>query len=216
MPVSDLQCAATLLVVRHAEATYAEPTLPSDEGGWLTGRGRQQAADLAEEVRRYRVAAVYSSELQRAAETAAVLAGRLEVVTEARPGLQEFSVGSYVGRSEGHALIASVFNRWLDDDLAAGCPGGETGSAVIQRVGDALQELADQHRGETVVVVSHGAAMSLAIPRLCRNAGSDLIRAHWVPHCAIAEISVDADGWLLRNWPGSRDPAVAEADLPVG
>lgn len=214
--MSDLHCPATLLVVRHGEATYAEPDLPSDEGGWLTDRGRQQAADFSEGVRRRRVAAVYTSVLSRAVETGAIVADRLSVTSELRPGLQEFAVGSYGGRPEDHDLIAAVFRRWLDDDLAAGCPGGETARAVIERFGAALRELADLHRGETVVIVSHGGAMSLAIPRLCLNASADLVRAHWVPNCAVAEVSVDADRWLLQSWPGSRDPAAAGADPPAG
>lgn len=208
--MSDLQCAATLLVVRHAEATYAEPDLPSDDGGWLTERGRQQAAELAEAVRRRRVAAVYTSVLSRAVDTGAILADRLAVSSESMPGLQEFSVGSYGGRPEGHRLIAAVFRRWLDGDLTAGCPGGETAGAVIERFGSALQGVADLHRGETIIVVSHGGAMALAIPRLCLNVSDDLVRAHWVPNCAVAEIDADADGWELRNWPGSPDPRVAE------
>jgi hypothetical protein len=32
----------------------------------------------------------------------------------------------------------------------------------------------------------------------------------------MAEVVVDADGWLLRNWPGSPDKAEAEPDQPAG
>jgi probable phosphoglycerate mutase len=214
--VTDLQCAATLLVIRHGEATYAEPDVPSDEGGVLTERGRRQATELSEAVRRYAVAAVYTSVMQRAVDTAAILAERLDVGCEPLPGLQEFTVGTFGRRLGAHGLIAAVFARWLDGDLDASWPGGETATAVIGRFRAVLQSVADLHRGETVVVVSHGGVMSLAIPRLCDNAATELSRAHWLPNCAMAEIVVDADGWLLRNWPGSRDQAYVEPDSPAG
>jgi probable phosphoglycerate mutase len=54
--VSDLQCPARILVARHGEAMYADPDMLSDEGGWLTDLGKEQAADLGERLRGERVA----------------------------------------------------------------------------------------------------------------------------------------------------------------
>jgi broad specificity phosphatase PhoE len=109
-----------------------------------------------------------------------------------------------------------VFARWLDGDLSATCPDGESATAVVDRFGAALEYVADLHRGEPALVVSHGGATALSLPRLCRNAGTELARAHWVPNCAVADVVIDADGWLLRSWPGSGDPSAAEPDPPAG
>jgi probable phosphoglycerate mutase len=75
--VSDLQCPARILVARHGEAMYADPSVLSDEGGWLTELGRDQAGDLGDRLRDERVAAVYASRLSRAQETGAIVGGRL-------------------------------------------------------------------------------------------------------------------------------------------
>lgn len=211
--MSAPHCPATVLVVRHAEAAYERPDVPSDDGGWLTKTGRAQAERLAEQLGGRRVAAIYTSPMQRAQETGASLAERLGVECRQLPGVEEFRVGEYGGRTDGWPLIRAVFDGWLAGDLDASCAGGESARQVATRFCAALEEVADQHPGETVLVVSHGGAMALAIPSSCLGADPALRRAHWLPHCGIAELSIGAEGWQLTRWPGSTDPAVAE---PVG
>lgn len=207
--MSDLQCAATLLVVRHGDAEDDGPGRVSDADRPLTELGRQQSRDLAARLAGERVAAVYTSTLRRATATGEEMAP--ELGAEARPvdGLQEFSVGGFAGVAEGAAGVADVFARWLDGDLSAGCPGAETGHEVVARYRTALSNLADLHRGETVVVVSHGGVMLLCLPALCDNVlvtDTDLARRRWIPSCGTARVMVDADGWSLHEWPGIETP----------
>lgn len=220
--MSDLQCAATLLVVRHGDAEDDGPGLVSDADRQLTALGQQQGRDLGARLAGERVAAVYTSTLQRASATGAEVAVVLGV--DARPveGLQEFSVGGFAGQPEGADGVTAVFARWLDGALAAACPGAESGADVLARYRAALGDIADQHRGETVVVVSHGGVMSLCLPLLCDNVSDDLARARWIPNCGMATVLVDADGWVLCNWPGVEPvpphdgpPPVAEAPAAV-
>lgn len=183
--MSAPHCPVTVLVVRHAETTHDRPDAPSDEGGRLTEIGTAQAERLATALRTRRVAAVYTSALPPAQETGTILADRLGVRCTALPG-PECRAGEDAGR-----------------------PDGESARQVGERFRAALEEVADQHRGETVVVVSYGAAMASALPSLCGN--SDPALAHWPPPCAVAAVSIDSDGWRLGHWPGSTDPLVAES-----
>ena len=211
--MSDLQCPATILVARHAQATYRHPDSEgAGDGGRLTTLGEQQVARLGESVRPRRIAAVYTSGLSRAVQTGQLLGAALGVDSTVLPGVEEFSVGEYADRSDAEDLIRAVFDRWLTGEHDARCPGGESAAEVAARFWQALTELADLYRGETVVVVSHRYAMSLALPRLCGNVPEELTRAHWLPHCCVAEVFVGADGWELRDWPGSVDPPAARDD----
>lgn len=206
--MSDLQCPASLLVSRHGDARSARPGCLSDEGGWLSGLGRQQVRDLVHSLRELPVAAVWSSTMARAVESAALAAELLGVPAQTLPGLQEFSVGELDGVSYHDPQAQAVFDRWLAGDLDAGCPGGEDGHTLVARYREAVETIADQHRGETVLVFSHGGVMSLVLPRLAMNARNDLAAQRFLPNCVPAELAVDADGWLLRSWPGSTDPDV--------
>ena len=111
--MSDLQCPARFLVARHGEAMYADPELLSDEGGWLTDLGKEQAADLADRLRGERVAAVYTSRLARARETGAVVGDRLGLTAATVEGVQEFSVGSLAGTPAMGPDAREVFVAWV-------------------------------------------------------------------------------------------------------
>jgi len=205
--MSDLQCPVTLLISRHGEAEYAQTGVLSDEGGRLTVTGRDQVRHLTGEVRARRIAAVYSSRMGRAVESAELAALELGLRPVVVDGLQEFSVGDLAGVSFHDERAREVFDSWLVGDLDAGCPGAEDGHFVVKRFTEAIGEIADTHRGETVLVFTHGGAMSLAIPRVAVNAGNDVAAQRFLPDCGVAEVEVDADGWRLVSWPGSSEEA---------
>ncbi|MGH3509950.1 MAG: histidine phosphatase family protein, partial [Nocardioidaceae bacterium] len=112
--MSDVHCAAQLLVARHGQAEYDDATL-SDCGGSLTLAGRAQARALAEGLRGRSIALIYSSDMARAVQTAEIAAGVLGVPVRVRPALREFAVGSYAGR----AADDPVFDEMLQAVVGA-------------------------------------------------------------------------------------------------
>ena len=118
-------------LVRHADC-YQDLTTTDDPP--LSALGRQQAARLAERVRRVRHAAVYSSPYRRAVETARAVTG--DVRQDRRLIEMELTVGD-----------DGSFNFVEDTD------------AVIARMRAVVDEIAAEHTGHRVVVVSHGAAI---------------------------------------------------------
>jgi len=203
--MSDLHCAATLLVARHGDAEYQQPSVLSDEGGRLSEEGRRRVRALAESVRERNVARVFSSTMGRAADSAREAAAVLGVDVVEVDGLQEFSVGALAGRPYDDPELASVYHAWLHGDLGQFIPGGETGADVVARYREALQTIADQHRGETVLVFTHGGVMSFVLPRISGGVRGDLAAAAFVPTCSVAEVAVDGDGFDVRSWPGVED-----------
>ena len=199
---SQLHCPATFVVVRHAEAGY-EHTVLTRDGGWLTAAGRSQALHLADELVSRRVAAVVTSDLARAVQTAELIAGRLQVgpTVETRAGLREFDIGEWVGRPRTFDL-GTVIRPWAAGDLTAGCPGAETGADIVARFTAVLDELSDQYRGETVVVVSHGTAMQLALGSAATNASTGFTFARSVPNCGVADVECDENGLRLLTFMG--------------
>jgi broad specificity phosphatase PhoE len=206
--MSDLHCAATLLISRHGDAEYGHPSMLSDEDGWLSEKGIEQTTALAQSLVGRRVAAVRTSTLGRAVQSGSLAAEVLGVEAQAVDGLEEFSVGALAGRPHDDPELASVFKAWMHGDLRRFIPGGERGDEVVARYREALQSIADQFRGETVLVFSHGGVMSFALPRISGNVRNDLASAAFLPNCAVAEVSVDGDGFAVHSWPGSADRSV--------
>jgi len=203
-----LQCAATLLVARHGDAEYPHAHVMSDDGGWLTDLGASQVQALAAKAAPQRVAKVWSSPLGRAVQSGRLAAGVLDVGDEVLSGLEEIRVGECVGRPFGDPSFQDVYDRWVAGDLDVRVPGAESGREVLERFREALQLIADQHRGETVVVFTHGGVMSFVIPRLSGNVSNDLAAERFLPNAVPARIEIGDDGWRVLDWPGTADRAV--------
>jgi len=199
--MGDLQCAARVFVARHGEADY-ESELLSDAGGWLTPLGRDQARVLAESMAGERVARVWTSDMARAVQTGEIVAARLGVDVIVRTGLREFGVGDAAGTTGDPDPFAATFAAWLDGDLVARIPGGESGKEVVERYSAVLEEIADSHRGESVLVISHGGVMCLALSALARNLEVSHSRDLPMPNGGVVALEADADGWMARSWAG--------------
>ena len=199
--MSDLQCAARVFVARHGEADY-ESELLSDAGGWLSPLGREQARELAEQLGGERIARVWTSDMSRAVQTGEIVAARPGVDVIVRKGLREFGVGDAAGTTGDPDPFAATFAAWLGGDLSARIPGGESGLEVVARYEAVLEEVADAHRGESVLVVSHGGVMSMVLPLLARNLAPGHTRDLPMPNCGVVALEADADGWVARSWAG--------------
>ena len=200
--MTDLQCAARVFVARHGEAVY-ESDLLSDAGGWLSPLGREQARLLAEAMAGERIARVWTSDMARAVQTGEIVAGALGVDVVVRRGLREFGVGDAAGTDGVPDPFAATFASWLASDLTARIPGAESGDEVVERYRAVLEEIADSHRGESVLVVSHGGVMSMALSALAHNLALSHSRDLPMPNCGVVALEADDDGWVARSWAGT-------------
>lgn len=200
--MTDLQCAARVFVARHGEALY-ESELLSDAGGWLSPLGREQARGLAESMAGERIARVWTSDMARAVQTGEIVAARLGVDVVVRKGLREFGVGDAAGTTGDPDPFTATFAAWLAGDLAARIPGAESGHEVVGRYEAVLGEVADEHRGESVLVISHGGVMCMALSALAHNLALNHSRDLPMPNCGVVALEADADGWAARSWAGT-------------
>jgi broad specificity phosphatase PhoE len=147
----------TILLARHGESDW------NRSKQWqgfadrpLTDRGRRQAAELAERLEGTELDAVYSSDLQRARDTAEVVALAKGLKVQTTTEFREVDVGSWSGltRSEAEARFPEQYERWLQG--GEGWDDGETYEQLGERVVRAIQRIAKDHEGERVLVVAHG------------------------------------------------------------
>jgi broad specificity phosphatase PhoE len=147
----------TLLLARHGESDWnAQKRWQGHADRPLTARGKQQATALAERLDAFPLAAIYSSDLRRAQETAAAVASRRGLEVTCRADLREVDVGSWSGRSrdELEATAPEEVARWLDGEK--GWEGGESYEQMAERIVAAMSQIAAAHPGEHVLVVTHG------------------------------------------------------------
>jgi 2,3-bisphosphoglycerate-dependent phosphoglycerate mutase len=204
--VSSLMCPASVVVARHGDAEYVDKVF-SDEGGTLTHEGRAQAARLAEQLRDRRLSDVWCSDTARAVQTAEIVAGRLGLGVTTRKALREIDVGDLHGQLFSIPAICEVTDDWFEGDLTAAFPGGESGEDVVARYRACLAEVADVHRGETVLVVGHQTAISVALPSLARDVTLGFADRHRLDHGEFAELVIDSDDWAVTGWSGAEEAA---------
>ena len=149
-----------LLLARHGETDW------NRTGRWQGQADRPSttlgdAAALAEQLVSDGVAAIYSSDLRRASETARVVGDRLGLPVVERPDLREIDVGSWSGltRDEVRERFPDGFARWLDGEIGH---DGETREQLTTRVVAAIERIAAEQAGGTVLVVTHGGAIRLS------------------------------------------------------
>jgi broad specificity phosphatase PhoE len=115
---------------------------------------------------------VVSSSLQRAVDTAAIVAGKLGLTTVTDDDLGETDFGDWDGFT-----LAEIQQRWpavaalwrRDPEQAP--PGGESFADTAQRVNRACDRLLRDYGGQTVLVVSHISPIKIL---LCRALGVPL------------------------------------------
>jgi broad specificity phosphatase PhoE len=140
------------LLVRHGQSEW------NAVGRWqgqadppLSDLGRRQAWEAARAIGA--VDAIYASDLQRATETAAVIAGEIGVgPVVLDPDLRERDAGEYSGLTRDE--IEERFPGYLDDRRRP--PGWEPDEHLLARARRALERIARDVPGGDVLVVTHG------------------------------------------------------------
>ena len=152
----------TIYLIRHAEAEgNLYRVIQGQQDALLTERGKLQVRALAERFRTVPVDAVYTSDLSRAAETAAGICRVQGLPLHRDAGLREICVGSWEGRPLGEiAREAPEQMEYFRKDLTRWhLEGAETVAQVTERMLSSLRRIAAAHEGGTAAVVSHGAAI---------------------------------------------------------
>jgi broad specificity phosphatase PhoE len=147
-----------LLLIRHGESEgNAELRLQGQGEYPLTERGLEQGRLLARRLRPLSLAALYSSPVRRARQTADVIAEATGLAVTELPGVEEYDFGELSGMTfrelvEKHPEIVEQYRRGPD---YPSFPGGEDRDAFRRRVCEALWGVAERHPGASVAVVAH-------------------------------------------------------------
>jgi ribonuclease H / adenosylcobalamin/alpha-ribazole phosphatase len=178
-----------LLLLRHGQTELSTQRRYSGRGNpALTEVGRRQADAAAQYLaERGGIAAVVSSPLQRAYDTAAVAAKALGLDVTVDDDLIETDFGAWEGLTFGEAAERDpdLHRRWLRDTSVTP-PGGESFDSVAHRVRRARNRIIAEHGAATVLVVTHVTPIKTLL-RLALDAGEGIL---YRLHLDLASLSI--------------------------
>jgi ribonuclease H / adenosylcobalamin/alpha-ribazole phosphatase len=178
-----------LLLLRHGQTELSVHRRYSGRGNpALTEVGRRQAGAAARYLaQRGGIAAVLSSPLQRAYDTAATAAKALGLDVTVDDDLIETDFGAWEGLTFAEAAERDpeLHRRWLRDTSTLP-PDGESFDSVHGRVRRARDRIIAQHGGATVLVVSHVTPIKMLL-RIALDAGPGIL---YRLHLDLASLSI--------------------------
>ena len=195
-----------LLVLRHGQTAWnVDQRIQGQLDIPLNEHGLWQAEQLALALAGEELHAVYSSDLQRAAATAAPLARGAGLALQTDPALRERAFGDFEGVSfrEIEQRWPEAASRWRrrEPDFAPG--GGETLRQFYARSVQAATQLAARHPGQTVALVAHGGVLD-CLYRAASRIALDAPRTWQLGNAAINRLLYSDEGLALVGWNDSR------------
>ncbi len=182
----------SLILIRHGETDwnvigrYQGQADPS-----LNQHGIEQSRQLAKELSSAGLDILYTSPLQRAAQTAQIIADKLHIPVHREPRLMEIHQGDWQTRlrSEIENLYPRMFRRWETEPWEVTPPQGEHLSQVQTRVYAAIDDILANHPGERIGIVAHRIPIALIKMRF-QDLDRDIVRTLDLPNTYYEVIEV--------------------------
>lgn len=190
--------------VRHGETNWnAERRMQGHIDIPLNANGISQAERLANALIRVKHSfdVIYSSDLERALHTANAVARALSLDVQITPRLRERNVGKLQGLllAEAPVLLPEIWQRHIARELDHDLGGGESIRTFHQRMQDILELFLNEHRGQSVLAVSHGGSLDM-IYRIVTQQALDAERVAVVPNTSLNWITHDDSTWSVECW----------------
>lgn len=195
--------ATRIIAVRHGETAWnVDARIQGQLDIQLNDTGRWQAQRVGHALSGEPLAAIYSSDLGRAHETARAIADAAGIPVVAHSGLRERRFGMFEGKTfdeitqnwPEHALNwKKRIPEWQPPD------GGESLLELRERVTRTVSDLASRHCGGLIAVVAHGGVLD-ALYRIATGQEVNSPRTWQLPNGAINRLLWTPEGFTLVGW----------------
>lgn len=212
-----------IVAVRHGETVWnAEMRMQGQLDTVLSARGERQARRTAAALADEGIEAIVSSDLVRAAATAAAIADVVGLPVSIDTGLRERSFGVFQGwtYAEIDARWPEAAARWRHHDPSFAPEGGESLVEFDTRAIAAMTRIAAAARGHTIAVVTHGGVLD-CLYRAATGLALDAPRSWQLGNAAINRVLFTGERFTLVGWSdtshlegGTLDDA-SEGDCPT-
>ena len=179
-----------VLLVRHGQTPTTGKLLPGRAAGLhLADTGIEQAQRAAERIAALtKVDAIYASPLERARETAAPIAAARGLKVRIDKGLLECDFGDWTGAELKNLMKLPEWNTVQRAPSTFTFPGGESFTAMQNRIVGAIDRLRAAHPGGTIVCVSHADPIKAAVAH-AMGTHIDLFQRIVIGTCSVSAIA---------------------------
>jgi probable phosphoglycerate mutase len=192
-----------LLAVRHGETAWnVDQRIQGHLDIPLNDTGHWQARQLAGALAREEIAAIYASDLQRAAQTAQPVAETIGLPVCLDEGLRERAFGDFEGLSfeQIQAQWPEQARRWRLREADFTPQGaGESLRSFALRIQQTVDRLARQHAGQQILLVAHGGVMD-ALYRAATRLDTQAPRSWQLANAAVNRLLWTPEGLTLVGW----------------
>jgi probable phosphoglycerate mutase len=191
-----------IIVVRHGETEWNKQHIFQGQlDSPLSQLGLKQAEAAAVALADENINIIYASDLGRAVQTANIISAphNLEVLTDKR--LRERHLGVFQGLNKNEMLerFSNDVNHYRSGDPDHVIPEGESSRQRYERSTTCLQELAENHAGETILIVTHGGVLR-GFLEMVLNLPMNGKRRFSLYNASIARLSLLNKHWMLNSW----------------
>ena len=154
-----------VLLVRHGLTPTTGVKLPGRARGLhLSDEGRRQAEAAATRIAKIpKLVAIYSSPLERARETAQIIAKARQMAVRIERGLLELDIGKWTGMAIKDAVAKPEWKIIQQHPSGFRFEGGESFTEMQARITGAIARIVARHPGRIVVAVSHADPIKAAV-----------------------------------------------------
>ncbi len=195
-----------IIAIRHGETAWnVNARIQGRVDIGLNEKGRWQASRVAQALGGEPITTIYSSDLMRAWDTASAIAQATGGALQAHTGLRERGFGEFQGKTfaEVEAALPEQARRWRTRDPLWAPEGGESLTAVRDRITQTTFEVAARHIGEQIVLVAHGGVMD-ALYRAATGQDVQTPRTWNLGNATINRLLWTPEGLTLVGWADTR------------
>jgi len=180
-------------LIRHASCSGLGHTLWGRTPGiCLNEKGALQAQRLADRFKEIKLDAIYSSPLDRALQTASVVAQNAKLDVRKSAAANEINFGEWTGQTFDELSRDEHWRRFNSHRSMTIIPGGESFLEVQNRIVKEIETLARQHKTARVVIVSHADVIRAAVAYFAAIP-IDMIERFEISPCSVTVLAM-ADG----------------------
>jgi probable phosphoglycerate mutase len=190
-----------LIVIRHGETEWnIQNRFQGHLDSKLTPPGIKQAEAIADALKGESYDMIYSSDLERARQTAEIIASRLNMKVHAEKDLREINLGVMQGlkKDEFITKYPEVISKYhANPDYVI--PGGESKLQLYKRVTGILGKIIKKHKGHSILLIAHGGVLDCII-RHTFDIPLNKERNFSLFNAGINRFAIANGEWKMESW----------------